>query len=139
MNQKQILDLDLINSKIGYVLACLASYSFLDLSKRIMQISESIEKIKQSLIDNKHYIDIRDVIKLRNELEKLEANLSDDKVSLQGHKIACLLFEISTMIKIFILDFDFDEDMKEYLEIANKFLFDCGRIINIEILCFENK
>ena len=139
MLDKQLLDLDLIHSKLAYILACMSSYSFLDLSKRIIEIMDSINKIKQSLIDNKRYIDIRDAIKLRNDLKELESKLNDDQVSLQGHKIACLLFEISTIIKIFMLDFDYDEDMKEYLEIASKYLFDCGRIINIEILCFENK
>ena len=139
MLDKQLLDLDLIHSKLAYILACMSSYSFLDLSKRIIEIMDSINKIKQSLIDNKRYIDIRDAIKLRNDLKELESKLNDDQVSLQGHKIACLLFEISTIIKIFMLEFDYDEDMKEYLEIASKYLFDCGRIINIEILCFENK
>ena len=139
MLTKQTLQLDLIHSKIAFVLANLASYSFLDLSKRIDEIMHYIDKIKQSLIDNKRYVDIRDVIKLREELKKLETKLDDVQVSLQGHKIACLLFEVSTLINIFILDFDYDEDMKEYLELASKYLFDCGRIINIEILCFEDK
>ena len=139
MLEKQTLQLDLIHSKLAYVIACLASYSFLDLSKRIDEIMANIRQIKQSMIDQKRYVDVRNVIKIRNDLKELDAKLNENQVTLQGHKIACLLFEISTMIKIFILDFDYDEDMKEYLDIASKLLFDCGRIINIEILCFEDK
>ena len=139
MIEKQLLELDLYYSKLGYILALLSNYSFLDLSKRISKIMKNISLIKQSLMDNKRYVDVRDVIEIRNELKELASKLNEDQVSLQGHKISCLLFEISTMIKLFILDFNYDEDMKEYLEIASKYLYCCGRIINIEILCFEDK
>lgn len=140
MNDKLILSLDLIYSKIGYVLACLASYSSLDLSKRINDINQQIYLIKKSLLENKDYVDIRNVIDLREKLKELRKRLPNEKeVSLQGHKIACLLFEVSTYIKLTILDFDkTKEDMIEYLSLSSEFLHDCGRIINIEILCFEN-
>ncbi len=140
MNDKLILSLDLIYSKIGYVLACLASYSSLDLSKRINDINQQIYLIKKSLLENKDYVDIRNVIDLREKLKELKKRLPNEKeVTLQGHKIACLLFEVSTYIKLTILDFDkTKEDMIEYLSLSSEFLHDCGRIINIEILCFEN-
>ena len=51
MNDKLILSLDLIYSKIGYVLACLASYSSLDLSKRINEINDAINLIIKSYIE----------------------------------------------------------------------------------------
>ena len=140
MNDKLILSLDLIYSKIGYVLACLASYSSLDLSKRINDINQHIYLIKKSILDNKEYVDIRNVIDLREKLKELKTRLpNDNEVALQGHKIACLLFEVSTYIKLIILEFDkTKEDMIEYLSLSSEFLHDCGRIINIEILCFEN-
>ncbi len=134
-----LLKLELINCKIGYVLACLTNYSSLNLSKTIIQINDDISLIKNSLIDNKDYLDIRDVIELRNALKELEKKVDDEKVSLSGHKIACLLFEISTLIKLFILEFqDLKQDFKEYLEIASKYLYYCGKIINIEILYYKN-
>ena len=134
-----LLKLELINCKIGYVLACLTNYSSSNLSKTIIQINDDISLIKNSLIDNKDYLDIRDVIELRNALKELEKKVDDEKVSLFGHKIACLLFEISTLIKLFILEFqDLKQDFKEYLEIASKYLYYCGKIINIEILYYKN-
>ena len=140
MARKTILTLDLIQSKIGYILACLSSYSSLDLSKRINDINQHIYLIKKSILDNKEYVDIRNVIDLREKLKELKTRLpNDNKVTLQGHKIACLLFEVSTYIKLIILEFDkTKEDVIEYLSLSSEFLHDCGRIINIEILCFEN-
>ena len=140
MNDKLILSLDLIYSKIGYVLACLASYSSLDLSKRIIDINKSIYLIKKSLIDEKEYVDIRNVISLREHLKQLKTRVLEEKdVALDGHKIACLLFEVSTLIKMLVAKFDkTKEDIIEYLLLTSEYLYTCGRIINIEILCFEN-
>lgn len=135
-----LLKLDLIYSKIGYILACLSSYSSLNLSKRINEINSKIFLIKKSLSEEKDYVDIRDVIELRNYLKELKNRLpNDEKVLLDGHKIACLLFEISIEIKLLILKIDIEyNDIIEYLTLASQYLYDCGRIVNIEILCFEN-
>lgn len=140
MNEKLTLSFDLINSKLGYILANLASLTSLDLSKGINEINQHIYLIKKSLIDNKEYVDIRNVINLRENLQKLENRLNSDKqVLLQGHRIACLLFEVATLIKLAILEMDNSkEDMIEYLSLSSKYLYDCGRIVNIEILCFES-
>ena len=141
MNDKLILKLELIHSKIGYILACLSSYNSLDLSKRINEINDGINLLIKSYIENKNYIDIRHVISFREKLKELETRLgNDEKVSLQGHKIACLLFEVSVEIKMLLLDFNINnEEFNEYLTLASKYLYDCGRIINIQILCFEDK
>ena len=140
MNDENILMLDLIYSKIGYILACLSSYSSLDLSKRIIDINKDIYLIKKSLIDNKEYVDIRNVISLREHLKQLKTRVEEEKnVALDGHKIACLLFEVSTLIKMLVAKFDkTKEDIIEYLLLTSEYLYTCGRIINIEILCFEN-
>lgn len=140
MNDENILMLDLIYSKIGYILACLSSYSSLDLSKRIIDINKGIYLIKKSLIDEKEYVDIRNVISLREHLKQLKTRVLEEKdVALDGHKIACLLFEVSTLIKMLVTKFDkTKEDIIEYLLLTSEYLYTCGRIINIEILCFEN-
>ena len=140
MNDENILMLDLIYSKIGYILACLSSYSSLDLSKRIIDINKSVYLIKKSLIDEKEYVDIRNVITLREHLKQLKTRIPEEKdVALDGHKIACLLFEVSTLIKMLVAKFDkTKEDIIEYLLLTSEYLYTCGRIINIEILCFEN-
>ena len=140
MNDENILMLDLIYSKIGYILACLSSYSSLDLSKRIIDINKDIYLIKKSLVDNKEYVDIRNVISLREHLKQLKTRVEEEKnVALDGHKIACLLFEVSTLIKMLVAKFDkTKEDIIEYLLLTSEYLYTCGRIINIEILCFEN-
>ena len=140
MNDENILMLDLIYSKIGYILACLNSYSSLDLSKRIIDINKDIYLIKKSLVDNKEYVDIRNVISLREHLKQLKTRVEEEKnVALDGHKIACLLFEVSTLIKMLVAKFDkTKEDIIEYLLLTSEYLYTCGRIINIEILCFEN-
>ena len=140
MNDENILMLDLIYSKIGYILACLSSYSSLDLSKRIIDLNKSVYLIKKSLIDEKEYVDIRNVISLREHLKQLKTRVSEEKdVALDGHKIACLLFEVSTLIKMLVAKFDkTKEDIIEYLLLTSEYLYTCGRIINIEILCFEN-
>ena len=140
MNDENILMLDLIYSKIGYILACLSSYSSLDLSKRIIDINKSVYLIKKSLIDEKEYVDIRNVISLREHLKQLKTRVLEEKdVALDGHKIACLLFEVSTLIKMLVTKFDkTKEDIIEYLLLTSEYLYTCGRIINIEILCFEN-
>ena len=45
----------------------------------------------KSLLEEKNFLDVRDVIKLRNNLKELKSRLNDDiQVSLEGHKIACL-------------------------------------------------
>lgn len=140
MDEQLLLNLDLIYSKIGYILACLSSYASLDLSKRISEINKNIYLIKKSIIDNKQYIDIRDVIKFREDVKKLNSHLKEDvEVYLDGHKIACLLFEVSTIIKIISKNENINEDMKEYLALASKYLYDCGRIVNIEVLYYDNK
>lgn len=138
---KQLLMIDLIHSKLAYILASLTSYSSLDLSKRINDINDDIDLIKKSILDNKMYIDIRDVISLRNDLKELKGRLDDDiKVSLQGHKIACLLFEISTLMRIFIVENEsINEDFKEYLSLASEYMYNCGRIVNQHTICFEKK
>lgn len=140
MNDENILMLDLIYCKIGYILACLSSYSSLDLSKRIIDINKDIYLIKKSLVDNKEYVDIRNVISLREHLKQLKTRVEEEKnVALDGHKIACLLFEVSTLIKMLVAKFDkTKEDIIEYLLLTSEYLYTCGRIINIEILCFEN-
>ena len=140
MNDENILMLDLIYSKIGYILACLSSYSSLDLSKRIIDINKDIYLIKKSLVDNKEYVDIRNVISLREHLKQLKTRVEEEKnVALDGHKIACLLFEVSTLIKMLVAKFDkTKEDIIEYLLLTSEYLYTCGRIINIDILCFEN-
>ena len=104
MNEQLSLSFDLIYSKIGYILACLASYTSLDLSKRIVDINNHIHLIKKSFIDDKEYVDIRNVITLREQLKQLKTRIqNEDDVALDGHKIACLLFEVSTYIKMIIL------------------------------------
>ena len=140
MTDENILMLDLIYSKIGYILACLSSYSSLDLSKRIIDINKEVYLIRKSLVDNKDYVDIRNVISLREHLKQLKTRVSEEKdVALDGHKIACLLFEVSTLIKMLVAKFDkTKEDIIEYLLLTSEYLYTCGRIINIEILCFEN-
>ena len=65
MARKTILTLDLIQSKIGYILACLSSYSSLDLSKRINDIHHFLFLINKSIKENKEYVDIRNVVTLR--------------------------------------------------------------------------
>ena len=139
MTEKLTLSLKLINTKLGYILANLTSYSSLDLSKGINEIDQHIYLINKSIKENKNYVDIRNVINLRENLMKLENRINNDlEVLLQGHKIACLLFEVATLIELVILDFDnTKEDMIEYLSLASKYLHTCGRIVNIEILCFE--
>jgi hypothetical protein len=141
MNEKLILSLDLINCKLGYILASLASFTSLDLSKGINEINQHIELISQSIKDDKEYVDIRNVINLRENLKKLKTRLNnEDKVSLKGHRIACLLFEVATLLKLAILDFDESyEDMIEYLSLSSEYCYFSGRIVNIEILCFEEK
>lgn len=137
---KIVLYIDLIHSKISYIIAMLSSYSSLDLSKRINEINSDIDLIKKSILNNKQYIDIRNVLKLKEKLKELKGRLNDDiEVSLQGHKIACLFFECSTIIKIVINEVSLNEDYKEYLLITSEYLYNCGRIVNNEILCFENK
>ena len=66
MNERNILWLNKIHSKIGYILAHLSSYSSLDLSKRIIEINEHIELINKTFKEQKNYIDVRNVIKLRD-------------------------------------------------------------------------
>ena len=141
MNEKLILSLDLINCKLGYILASLASFTSLDLSKGINEIHQHIELINKSLIDGKEYVDIRNVINLRENLKKLKNRLpNEESVSFKGHRIACLLFEVATLIKLVILDFDESyADMIEYLSLASEYCYCGGRIVNIEILCFEEK
>lgn len=137
---KEVLYIDIIHSKIGYILACMSSYSSLDLSKRIIDINNDIDLIKKSMIDKKNYIDIRNVIDLREKLKELKTRINDEgEVSLQGHKIACLLFEVSAIIKLFINEYQLDEEINEYLLLTSEYLYVCGRIVNIEVLCFENK
>ena len=137
---KKVLYIDIIHSKIGYILACMSSYSSLDLSKRIIDINNDIDLIKKSMIDKKNYIDIRNVIDLREKLKELKTRINDEgEVSLQGHKIACLLFEVSAIIKLFINEYQLDEEINEYLLLTSEYLYVCGRIVNIEVLCFENK
>lgn len=140
MHTHTTLTLDLIYSKIGYILACLSSYSSLDLSKRIIDINKNINLIKKSLIEQKDYVDIRNVILLREQLKQLKERINNEnKVALDGHKIACLLFEVSTLLKLLVEDFDkTKEDVIEYLLLSSEFFYLCGRIVNIEILCFEN-
>ncbi len=142
MEEQLGLNLDRLYSKIGYILACLSSYSSLDLSKRIYEINQNIHLIKKSCIEKKEYIDIRNVIAFRSQLAELEKRLPNDaKVTFDGHKISCLLFEVSIELKLLISQFSnfLPEDMKEYLEIASKYLYDCGRIVNIELLSYDNK
>ena len=140
MYNKEILILDLIQSKIGYILACLSSYSSLDLSKRIIDINHNLYLIKKTLLENIDYLDIRNVISLREHLKQLKTRVKEEKdVALDGHKIACLLFEVSTLIKMLIVNTDtFKEETNEYLLLTSEYLYICGRIVNIEILCFEN-
>ena len=90
--------------------------------------------------DEKEYVDIRNVISLREHLKQLKTRVLEEKdVALDGHKIACLLFEVSTLIKMLVAKFDkTKEDIIEYLLLTSEYLYTCGRIINIEILCFEN-
>lgn len=141
MNQKLILSLELLNSKLGYVFACLSPYVSLHLSKGISEINQHVYLIKKSIIDNKEYVDIRNVIKLREQLKQLRTRLTDEKeVALTGHKIACLLFEVSVLTKMVILEMDkANQDMIEYLSLVGEYLYTCGRIVNIEMLCFEEK
>ena len=140
MNEKLTLSLDLINSKLGYILASLASFTSLDLSKGINEIHQHIELINKSLKDNKEYVDIRNVINLREKLNVLQSRVNDEsEVSFKGHRIACLLFEVATLLKMAILDFKPSyEDMIEYLSLASEYCYLSGRIVNIDILCFES-
>lgn len=142
MENQLELSLDKIYSKISYILACLSSYSSLDLSKRIYEINHHIHLIKKSCIEHKNFVDIRDVIDFRIKLDELKSRLpNDDEILFDGHKIACLLFEVSIELKLLIIQFNkhISEDMMEYLELASKYLYDCGRIVNIELLSYENK
>ena len=135
---KQIIYVDLIHSKIAYILALLASYSSLDLTKRINDINDDIDKIKKSFLEEKNHVDVRDVIKLRNNLKELKSRLNDDIiVSLKGHKIACLLFEVYSLIKLFVCEYP--DIIKEYLLLASEYLYTSGRIVNNETLCYEIK
>lgn len=139
---KETIYLDIIYSKISYILACLNNYTSLDLSKRINKINDNIYLIKKGFIDNKTYVDIRNVISLREDIELLKNRIQniDDKVFLEGHKISCLLFEVSKLIELFLEDVNLNDlDLKEYLLLASKYLYLCGRIINIEILSYEKK
>ncbi|MDY2888444.1 MAG: hypothetical protein SOU19_02655 [Candidatus Caccosoma sp.] len=139
---KKTIYLDIIYSKISYILACLNNYTSLDLSKRIKDINDNIYLIKKGFIDNKAYVDIRNVISLRENLDLLKNRIQniDDKVMLEGHKISCLLFETSKIIELFLEEFNLNDlDLKEYLLLASKYLYFCGRIINIEILSYEKK
>lgn len=139
---KETIYLDIIYSKISYILACLNNYTSLDLSKRINKINDNIYLIKKGFIDNKTYVDIRNVISLREDIDLLKNRIQniDDKVLLEGHKISCLLFEVSKLIELFLEDVNLDDlDLKEYLLLASKYLYLCGRIINIEILSYEKK
>ncbi len=139
---KETIYLDIIYSKISYILACLNNYTSLDLSKRIKDINDNIYLIKKGFIDNKAYVDIRNVITLRENLDLLKNRIQniDDKVMLEGHKISCLLFETSKIIELFLEEFNLNDlDLKEYLLLASKYLYFCGRIINIEILSYEKK
>lgn len=140
MNEKCNLRLDLINCKISYILTCLTSYASLDLSKRIYDINQKIFLIKKSLIDQKEYVDIRNVIELRDQLKEIIKRVeNDNEVFLSGHKIACLLFEASIEIKLFNNEFEILNDFKEYLLLASQYLYYCARVVNIELLCYENK
>ena len=137
---KKVLYIDLIHSKIGYILACLSSYSSLDLSKRISEVLLDLDLIKKSYLDKKQYFDIRNVVNFKEKTKELEKRLTDDvQVSLHGHKISCLFFEVSTLVKIYINDFEMNEDIKEYFDLLSTYLYNCARIINNEILCFEDK
>ena len=101
---KEIIYLDIIYSKISYILACLNSYTSLDLSKRIKNINDNIYLIKKGIIDNKAYVDIRNVISLREDISLLSTRIKniDDRVLLEGHKTSCLLFEASKIIELFL-------------------------------------
>lgn len=139
---KEIIYLDIIYSKISYILACLNSYTFLDLSKRIKNINDNIYLIKKGIIDNKAYVDIRNVISLREDISLLSTRIKniDDRVLLEGHKTSCLLFEASKIIELFLEENNLNDlDLKEYLLLASKYLYLCGRIINIEILSYEKQ
>ena len=57
---KETIYLDIIYIKISYILACLNSYTSLDLSKRIKNINDNIHLIKKSIIDNKAYVEKSD-------------------------------------------------------------------------------
>ncbi len=56
MTEKESLHLDLIYCKMGYILACLASYVSLDLSKRINDINQHIHLIHQSVVEQKNML-----------------------------------------------------------------------------------
>ena len=98
-----------------------------------------------SNLDNTVYEEVSSVFKdlmiQEENLKKLESRLNNkDEVSFKGHRIACLLFEVATLLKMAILDFDATyEDMIEYLSLASEYCYLSGRIVNIEILCFEEK
>ena len=78
MNEKLILSLDLINCKLGYILASLASFTSLDLSKGINEIHQHIELINKSLKDNKEY-----------EIPTSELKINDTIVVKPGCKVPC--------------------------------------------------
>lgn len=144
MSKQQLsCKIKLLSSKLGYILACLASYSSLDLSKRLKKINDHLFKMAKSLQEEKVLLDIRDVIELKEQLWQMKQNFSDeDEVLFEGHKIACLLFEFSFQaesLKEELIHLEINEDFCEYLDYVAQFSYLCARWVNINIVCFENK
>lgn len=143
MSDKTICEIKILCSKLGYILSSLSSYSSLDLSKRLKRINDNLFKIAKSLKEEKNQIDIRDVIELKEQLNQLKKNMpNNEEILLEGHKIACLLFEFSYQVewvKIDLSQQQINEDFVEYLDYVAQFCYFCARWVNINLLCFENK
>ena len=137
-NDEIIYKIELLEAKLGYINACIASYYSLTLSKITNDIHQKLHFLKKTILENKDYIDIRDSIELKKEVEKLQELLPNKEIYMSGHKIACLLFEFSILIKSLITVINVNDDIKEYLQYVQEYTFLAGRYINMSLLCNEN-
>lgn len=133
-----IIQIKILEAKLGYISTLLASYSSLNLSKIINDIHLKLYLLEKTIIEKKDYIDIRDAMYLKNEVTNLKNILPNKEIYLSGHKIACLLFEISFLLKKLKNEINVNDDIKEYLENVCEYLFLSGRYVNIQLLCNEN-
>ena len=139
METRKEIAINIIHARIGYILASLSSYQHLGINKEISKINNQIEDIKRSLIEDKEYLDIRDVIKMRNMVEEKKKEIKgyDGNPLYDGHKIACLLYEVSLEIEKLIIDLDIsNEEFNEFLSLSSQYLSICARIVNKELLSY---
>ena len=135
--EKLLLDIDIVSAKLAYIIASLASYSSLDLSKRLNLIVDELYLIKKSLIESKQYIDIRNVVAFREDVKALKDRVKpENEIIFSGHKIACLLFEVSIYFKQLNQAIK-QEDYQEYMLLASEYTYLAGRLVNKELLSQE--